>query len=218
MSEVENQKAWLREFQNVAEWATKLQEFLGSEEQLRSLFPKRFGPGGDFSPKPDSKNQCRVFRAFELVEPSKVQCLVIGLDPYPYASGYATGVAFLVPKDTDPPNSLKLLTGTLFPPGTPDLERWSRDNGMLLINAALTISKDGEAGGQLADWKKFTKAIIRFLRKEKPKIEILAFGERAAKIAVGEALIKFCIHPAKRGVGEKGFRDIWGNYNPLREK
>lgn len=223
MSEVENQKAWLKEFQNVGEWATKLQEFLGSEEPLGSLFPKHFGPGDLFTPTKGDDGKCRVFRAFEaLRNPADVQYLVIGQDPYPDES-LATGVAFLVPNGKTSP-SLEPLKGKLFPKAEGDvLQEWTTSQGMLLLNAALTFSKDRDLDERLDDWKKFTVAVIQFLRKTNPDMEIIALGVHAGN-AAKQALIGCCYHPSavtrsgKRSTITKDFETFWKRHGPLREK
>lgn len=180
--------------------------------QENSLFPPDIDPDTcDYTPA-----RGNVFKAFAMLEPNKVKYLVIGQDPYPDES-LATGVAFLVPKNQTS-ESLERLRGTLFPPMEEEsnLEQWSEDNGVLLINAALTFPKAGKSGDHLRYWRGFTRAVIRLLKKKRPEIEIIALGQKAANIAVTEALIKFCIHPTKRGVGRDEFKELWGSYGPYR--
>ncbi len=216
----DNQAKWLNEFLEATkgtEWATKLTAFLGSEEQLRLLFPTDIEPEGSFTPTKGDDGKRRVFEAFRLLSPIDVEYLVIGLDPYPDEK-LATGVAFLVPEDSGKPTppSLKHLTECLFPKNEPNLVKWSQDNGVLLINAALTFPIGGKiSGAHLPDWTEFTKAIIRFLKMTKPDIEIIALGKDAANVAK-EALIRCCIHPAARGLSKDRFREDWGDYGPYK--
>ena len=183
-------------------------------DAVRSFFPKHIVPNNIYSPAMGD-----VFRAFTLLKPSQVKYVVIGLDPYPYKK-LATGVAFLVPKDNEnePPQSLKFLMGTLFPneEGV-DLEQWATDKGVLLINAALTIPEGATKSGEdLKAWKEFTKAVVRFLRKQKPDMDIIVFGQKAAKVAVTEASVRYCMHPAARGLSRDKFAELWGDYGPYK--
>jgi uracil DNA glycosylase len=183
---------------------------LGGEEKLKGLFPSRFGPdSADLVPTKDEKGNHRFFRAFELLEPGQVKCLVIGQDPYPDES-LATGVAFLVPPGSKS-QSLDILLEKdgLFPKEHEnDLLAWSIKKGVLLINAALTFSKDRSLKNRLDGWEGFIKAVIRLLREIKPDLEIIAFGKHAGDVAK-RAVITCCIHPTARGMTKEKFKESW---------
>lgn len=186
-------------------------------DAVKGAFPTKLKPNDLFTPA-----MSNVFRAFTLLKPSKVKYLVIGLDPYPNRDpktlkDFATGVAFLVPEGVKQPTSLMNLRKGLFPADEPNLEKWSQDKGVLLINAALTIRREGKSGEHLADWKKFTVAVIRCVREKNPKAEIIALGVDAADVAK-EALINCCIHPAAMNRDQNAYKAFWKAHGPLCEK
>lgn len=204
----EKQEAWRNLFveqtSKTTEWVNNLVEKYG-ESGFAELFPTEFGP----EPCSYSPETGKVFAAFKMLEPGQVKCLVIGQDPYPDES-LATGVAFLVPPGSKS-QSLDILLekDVLFPKEHEnDLLAWSIKKGVLLINAALTFSKDRPLKNRLDGWEGFIKAVIRLLREIKPDLEIIAFGKHAGDVAK-RAVITCCIHPTARGMTKEKFKESW---------
>lgn len=108
----------------------------------------------------------RPFRAFELVRPADVRLILIGQDPYP-RPGDANGLAFCSLQGI--PHSMRNVYAALeaaFPgfgrPRTADLADWARQ-GVLLLNAALTV-RVGQAGSHLNQgWEDWTGGLLRAL-------------------------------------------------------
>ena len=131
-------------------------------------------------PRPEN-----IFKAFELSSFEDTRVVIIGQDPY-HGYGQAHGLCFSVQPDTKIPPSLlnifKEIRDDLGKPvpKTGHLERWARQ-GVLMLNATMTVRK-GEAGShQGKGWEKFTDAVIDLLSEEKEDIVFLLWGGPAKK-------------------------------------
>ena len=187
---IENQKAWCKLFKDQTRetgWAAVLETEPGTSK-FEQLFPTEFGPeNANLVPTKDEKGYHRFFKAFELLEPGEVKYLVIGQDPYPNKN-LATGVAFLVPNTSTTAQRKSLdnliLMGKLFPAGKEpeDLVEWSKVNHMLLINAALTFETPEKRRKHLAEWKKFSIAVIRCILWANRNVVLCAVGRSAERV------------------------------------
>lgn len=107
-----------------------------------------------------------VFRAFDLVGPDDVRCVILGMDPYP-TPGHAIGLSFSVPEGTKPlPKTLKNIitefeedVGATLP--STEFHGWA-EQGVLFANAALTVH--GKPGAHMKHWAAFTAAWIKGLQ------------------------------------------------------
>lgn len=120
-------------------------------------------------PTPD-----KVFRAFELVAPEAVKCVILAMDPYPNQE-LAVGVAFAVPEGSRTPPSLANIMAELSADvghsRSTDLSGWASE-GVLLANAALTMA--GKTGEHKKIWQPFTRAWIAHLQTlDRPCIWLL---------------------------------------------
>jgi uracil-DNA glycosylase len=127
----------------------------------------------------------QIFSAFDHCPFDKVEVVILGQDPY-HGSGQANGLCFSV-NDTIPmPPSLQNIfreiqtdLGKPFPP-TGNLERWA-GQGVLLLNAVLTV-RQGEANShQGKGWEHFTDAVIQKISDEKKDVVFLLWGGSAKK-------------------------------------
>ena len=126
-----------------------------------------------------------VFAALELTPPERVKVLILGQDPY-HGPGQAHGLAFSVRPGVTPPPSLRNIFRELRDelgcpaPGSGSLVPWA-EQGVLLLNAVLTV-RAGEPGSHAGKgWETFTDAVIRAVgRREAPAVFIL-WGAYAAK-------------------------------------
>lgn len=125
----------------------------------------------------------QVFRALKLTPRDRVRVVLIGQDPY-HGTGQAHGLAFSVPSGVPSPPSLRNLLKEreadlgLPVPDTGDLTPWARE-GVLLLNAVLTV-RDGEAGSHHGQgWERFTDAVIRAVDRGKDPAVFLLLGNRA---------------------------------------
>ena len=126
-----------------------------------------------------------IFRAFELTPFNKVKVVILGQDPY-HGKGQANGLCFAVPEGIKLPPSLQNIYKEIEndigvkPNWTGNLERWAKQ-GVLLLNATLTV-RGGMAGShQKRGWEEFTDAAIRILSQKRENLVFLLWGAYAQK-------------------------------------
>lgn len=127
----------------------------------------------------------KIFSAFDHCPFNEVKVVIIGQDPY-HGPGQANGLCFSVNDGIAMPPSLinifrEIETDLNKPfPSTGNLERWA-NQGVLLLNAVLTVRR-GEAGShQNKGWEKFTDVIIQKISSEKENVVFLLWGGFAKK-------------------------------------
>jgi len=151
------------------EYFRKLAEFVKEEYKKFPVYP------------PPS----RVFAAFDNCPVENVKVVILGQDPY-HGPGQANGLAFSVSEEVDIPPSLQNIykeieddTGKKMP-SHGNLERWSKQ-GVLLLNATLTV-RGGMAGShQGHGWEEFTDAAVKYLAENKNNLVFLLWGAYAQK-------------------------------------
>lgn len=137
----------------------------------------------------------KLFRAFEYFEPNETKVVILGQDPY-HTPGVAHGLSFSTESTNSiPPSLINIFKEIELEYGAPinkdpNLERWAKQ-GVLLLNASLSV-RSGEANSH-ADygWHVFTDAIIRALSEKEKHIVFLLWGAFAGK---KEAEIDFMKH------------------------
>lgn len=126
-----------------------------------------------------------IFRAFNLVKPSKVKVVIIGQDPY-HGINQANGLAFSVCDKCKIPPSLRNIYKELVDdlgckyPKNGDLTQWANE-GVLLINAVLTVEKAQANSHKDLDWHRFTDSVIKKLSDEKENIVFILWGTPSQK-------------------------------------
>lgn len=126
-----------------------------------------------------------IFRAFELTPFDNVKVVILGQDPY-HGPNQANGLAFAVSDGIRLPPSLlniyKEIEQDLGHPveKTGDLERWAHQ-GVLLLNATLTVRAHQAGSHQNKGWEVFTDAVIRVINKQKDHVVFLLWGSYAQK-------------------------------------
>ena len=153
---------------------------------------------------PDEKD---IFRAFDLCSVAALKVVIIGQDPY-HDENQANGLCFSVKEGIKHPPSLK----NIFKEISTDLkqkdahngnlERWA-SQGVLLLNATLTVRAHEAGSHQNKGWEKFTDAVITKISNEKEKVVFLLWGKFAeGKIKLIDTS-KHCIliapHPSPLG-------------------
>lgn len=145
-----------------------------------------------------------VFNAFSLCPFEKTKVVILGQDPY-HGAGQAHGLSFSVPDDVRVPPSLQNIykeikadIGTDVPESG-NLERWAKQ-GVLLLNATLTVAS-GQAGShQNIGWEQFTDAIIKKLSEKKTGLVFLLWGrfaqDKSKLIDESKHLILKAAHPS----------------------
>lgn len=125
----------------------------------------------------------QIFNAFDITPFEKVKVVIIGQDPY-HGKNQAHGLSFSVPDGIPPPPSLinifKELQSDIgmAPPKTGNLMRWA-EQGVLLLNASLTVRANEPASHAKIGWMEFTDAVIKKISDEKKGIVFLLWGKFA---------------------------------------
>lgn len=124
-----------------------------------------------------------IFNAFDHCPFDKVKAVIIGQDPY-HGPGQANGLCFSVNKEIKMPPSLvnifkEISSDTGKPmPTDGDLTRWSRQ-GVLLLNATLTVRAGNAGSHQRRGWETFTDAAIRILAEKRENLVFILWGSYA---------------------------------------
>lgn len=131
-----------------------------------------------------------IFKAFELTPVPDVKVVILGQDPY-HGAGQAMGLSFSVPDNIPAPPSLinifKEIESDLgiSMSGRPNLEGWARQ-GVLLLNAILTVRAGAAASHSKIGWQEFTDAVIRYLSDNCNGIVFMLWGNfaRSKKVLI----------------------------------
>ena len=127
----------------------------------------------------------KIFAALDFCPVDKVKAVSIGQEPY-HNPGQAHGLCFSVPVGIAPPPSLINIFQELHddlgitPPAHGNLENWAKQ-GVLLLNASLTVRAHAAASHAGIGWQQFTDTIIRRLSKVRENLVFLLWGSFAIK-------------------------------------
>ena len=149
------------------EYFKKIVAYINQAYKEREIFP----------PKP------RILRALSLTDYDDVRVVILGQDPY-HGVGEANGLAFAVSDGVKLPPSLKNIYKELYsdlgitPASVGNLECWAKE-GVLLLNAVLTVEKDKPASHKFLGWENFTDAIIRSLNDKDTPVVFILWGNFA---------------------------------------
>jgi len=147
----------------------ELTEFVKGEYKQYTVFP----PGKE------------IFRAFDKCDFEQVKVVIIGQDPY-HGPGQANGLCFSVREGVRVPPSLvniyKEIKNDLGKPipSSGELERWA-EQGVLLLNATLTVRASSPGSHQKKGWEDFTDAVITKVSDEKEHVVFILWGAYAQK-------------------------------------
>jgi uracil-DNA glycosylase len=125
----------------------------------------------------------KMFYAFEKTPFDKLKVVILGQDPY-HGPGQAMGLSFSVPSGINPPPSLINIFKELHKdtgmniPVSGDLTHWA-EQGVLLLNAILTVRANEPASHSKIGWMDFTNAVIKKISDEKTGIIFLLWGKFA---------------------------------------
>ncbi len=165
-----------------------LQDFIDQEYATQKIFP----------PKEN------IFRAFDLCPFDKVKVVILGQDPY-HGVGQANGLCFAVNSGTKLPPSLQNIFKEIksdlgiTPNPDGDLSRWAKQ-GVLLLNATLTVRANTPGSHQKKGWEEFTDSIIQKLSKEKENLVFILWGnyakQKGAIVDRSKHLVLESAHPS----------------------
>lgn len=172
-----------------------LAEFVRTAYQTRTIYPP----------------PAQLFRAFDLCPVDRVKVVILGQDPY-HGPGQAHGLSFSVPAGVTLPPSLRniakeLVSDTGEHLASGDLTRWA-EQGVLLLNAVLTVEAGKPASHQGKGWEAFTDGVIRRLASTQEHLVFLLWGkyaqQKAALIDDSRHLVLSSAHPSPFSA-ERGF-------------
>lgn len=125
----------------------------------------------------------QIFRAFDLTPVEKVKVVILGQDPY-HNPGEAMGLSFSVPKGIATPPSLKNIFKEIETDlgirmsGSPDLTPWA-EQGVLMLNAILTVEAHKAASHGKIGWAEFTDAVIKYISDNTEGVVFMLWGNFA---------------------------------------
>lgn len=155
------------EFQK--DYFVKMKSFLSEEYNSYEVFPKK----------------SQIFNAFDTTAFDQVKVVILGQDPY-HGIGQANGLCFSVNKGINLPPSLKNIFKEIRDdlgfaiPNHGDLSDWATQ-GVLLLNATLTVRKSEPNSHQKIGWQNFTDAAIKQLSSQKENLVFILWGNNAKK-------------------------------------
>lgn len=185
--EVKLELSWKKELREEFEksYFKELSQFVRNEYLTHTVYP----------PPKD------VFRAFDLCPFEDVKVVIIGQDPY-HGAHQANGLCFAVHEGLRIPPSLQNIfkeittdTGVL-PEQNGDLSRWARQ-GVLLLNATLTVRAHTPGSHQHKGWEEFTDAAIKKVSEDKERVVFLLWGNYAKQKGAVIDRTKHCVLEAQ---------------------
>lgn len=179
----------------------RLVNFVRNEYATRRIFP----PGS------------RIFAAFDACPFDKVKVVILGQDPY-HDEGQANGLCFSVADGIPMPPSLvnifrEVSADTGAPmPMTGNLDRWAAQ-GVLLLNATLTVEAHRPGSHQRQGWEEFTDSVILKLAAERTNLVFMLWGSYAQRkgafIDTSRHLVLRSAHPSPLSA----YRGFFGNHH-----
>lgn len=170
------------------EYYKNLSRFVNGEYRTHTIYPPRD----------------KIMRALDLTPPHNVKCVILGQDPY-HEPGQAMGLSFSVEKGVRIPPSLLNIYKELQNefgydiPETGDLTAWAQQ-GVLLLNAILTVRAHEAASHRNKGWEEFTDAIIKYTNTLEQPIVYMLWGNyaRSKKVFLNNPnhLVLESVHPS----------------------
>ena len=201
--EVKIEQSWKQRLQTefYKPYFEQLTQFVRTEYQTRTIYPPAR----------------LIFNAFNLCPFDKVKVVIIGQDPY-HGAGQAHGLCFSVQDGVQFPPSLRNIFKEIHDDiGTPvplsgNLTRWA-EQGVLLLNATLTVRADEAGSHQRRGWETFTDAVINAVASEKQNVVYILWGsyaqQKAAMVNRSQNLVLESVHPSPLSAS----RGFFGNHH-----
>ncbi|PJC37209.1 uracil-DNA glycosylase [Candidatus Peregrinibacteria bacterium CG_4_9_14_0_2_um_filter_53_11] len=149
------------------DYFAKLRAFVRSEYRSKKVYPE----------------PANIFRALDHCPFDKVKVIILGQDPY-HGAGQANGLCFAVNEGVTLPPSLRNIFSEIEsdlgmrPTPSGDLTRWA-NQGVLLLNATLTVAASQPGSHQKKGWEEFTDSIIERLSAEREHLVFILWGRYA---------------------------------------
>ena len=183
-----------------APYFSALTEFVRAEYAAGTCYP----PAGE------------IFAAFDRCPFSEVKVVLLGQDPY-HGAGQAEGLCFSVRDGVPTPPSLQNIFKELHDdlgvpvPTSGSLRRWA-DQGVLLLNATLTVRAGAAGSHQGRGWENFTDAAIRALSSQREHLVFLLWGAYAGRKAALIDRSRHCILTAPHPSPLSAYRGFFGSH------
>lgn len=199
--EVKIEESWKKVLQEEfdKEYFASLVDFVRNAYKTTTVYPKG----------------ANIFNAFNLCPFDNVKLVIIGQDPY-HEEGQAQGLCFSVPDNVVIPPSLLNIYKELHDdlgieiPKSGDLTRWAQQ-GVLLLNATLTVQAHQAGSHQGKGWETFTDAVIKIVSEKRENVVFLLWGayaiKKSALIDKTKHLILTSPHPSPLSA----YRGFFGN-------
>lgn len=194
-------------------WQEKLQQEFNEPyfEELIEFVRREYAQGTCYPPGN------LIFNAFNLCPLSQVKVVLIGQDPY-HEPGQAHGLCFSVNDGVPFPPSLRNIfqeiqadLGTPVP-ASGNLTRWA-EQGVLLLNATLTVRAHAAASHQKHGWERFTDAVIRLVSAECEHVVFILWGSYAQSKASLIDSTKHCVLRSAHPSPLSAYRGFFGNHH-----
>ena len=194
-------------------WQEKLQQEFDEPyfEELIQFVKREYTQGTCYPPGN------LIFNAFNLCPLPKVKVVLIGQDPY-HEPGQAHGLCFSVNDGVPFPPSLRNIfqeiqadLGTPVP-ASGNLTRWA-EQGVLLLNATLTVRAHAAASHQKHGWERFTDAVIRLVSAECEHVVFILWGSYAQSKAALIDSTKHCVLRSAHPSPLSAYRGFFGNHH-----
>ena len=194
-------------------WQEKLQQEFDEPyfEELIEFVKREYAQGTCYPPGN------LIFNAFNLCPLSQVKVVLIGQDPY-HEPGQAHGLCFSVNDGVPFPPSLRNIfqeiqtdLGTPVP-ASGNLTRWA-EQGVLLLNATLTVRAHAAASHQKHGWERFTDAVIRLVSAECEHVVFILWGSYAQSKAALIDSTKHCVLRSAHPSPLSAYRGFFGNHH-----
>lgn len=149
----------------------------------------------------------KIFAAFDRTPFDRVKVVILGQDPY-HEPGQAQGLCFYVPPEVKDPPSLVNIAKELG--HRPDLLSWT-DQGVLLLNATLTVEAHKAGSHQGKGWEVFTDAVIRALAEEREHLVFILWGSYAQKKGAFIDRTRHCVIESAHPSPLSAYRGFFGS-------
>ena len=176
----------------------ELVEFVREEYGSRQIFPRG----------------SNIFRAFDKCPVDKLKVVIIGQDPY-HGEGQANGLCFSVNDGVQFPPSLRNIfqevesdTGAPIP-ASGNLDRWA-EQGVLLLNAVLTVRAHEAASHAGRGWEQFTDAVVRAIAARREGVVYMLWGSYAQRKGAIADPARNCILKAVHPSPLSAYRGVFG--------
>jgi len=148
-----------------------------------------------------------IFHAFDRTPFDKVKVVILGQDPY-HEPGQAQGLSFYVPPSVKAPPSLVNIAKELG--HEPDLLKWT-DEGVLLLNATLTVAAHRAGSHQGRGWEAFTDAVVRKLAEARENLVFVLWGSSAQKKGAFIDRTRHCVLASAHPSPLSAYRGFFGS-------